>query len=97
MFFRISVTFSNWQSRISPVAIARLEKHGVATSNIQGDSDNSTKLIVATPDETYVYIGKFDHQTSPEQALIDLLHDDTVEMCAPVRVTALEFQRTQAD
>lgn len=94
MFFRLDTTYSNWIDRISAEAVARLASHGTAISLIQGEQGDLHRLIVNTDGGAYVYLGEFNHQDEPEFVLVSLLKNSNVEMCAPVRITALLFLRT---
>lgn len=96
MFFHLDKTYSDWVNRISAEAVARLATHGAAISLIQGEQGESHRLIVNTDNGAYVYIGEFNHQEAPELVLVSLLKNSNIEMCAPVRVTALLFLRMHA-
>lgn len=96
MFFKLKTTYINWTDRISAEALARLATHGIAISLIQGEQGELHRLIVNTESGEYVYLGEFNHQETPELVLINLLNDNAVEMCAPVRIVALLFLRMHA-
>jgi hypothetical protein len=93
MFFPMNTTYSDWRNRIGAEAVARLASHGAAISNISGEKDAPPRLIVNTEKGEYAFIGDFNHNESPETVLVDLLNDSNVEMCAPVRIAALQLLR----
>lgn len=97
MFFFLNTTHRDWMNRIPAEAIARLASHHTAISNISGEANEPPRLIVNTYQGAYIFIGEFNHHDAPETALINLLHDCSIEMCAPVRVTALQLLRKQTN
>lgn len=96
-FFLLDTTYNNWRSRIDIHAIARLESHGLAYSQISGEKANVTRLLVNTAVGAYVFMGSIETELEPETMLIELLSSAEIEICAPVRVTALKVLRNLAE
>lgn len=97
MFFLLNTTYRDWMNRISHETIVRLATKHTAISSISGEKNDPPRLIVNTHAGAYVFIGDFNHHDTPETALINLLHNCSIEMCAPVRIVALQLLLEQTN